>query len=63
MYNLLFTAYGGMWNVKEPGEICAGRKNTRLRLIIACVHSWNTQKQEGQSNVMQMKLPRGSYNT
>ncbi len=48
MYNLLFTAYGGMWNVKEPGEICAGRKNTRLRLIIACVHSWNTQKQEGQ---------------
>lgn len=37
-----------------------GEKNTRLRLIIARVYSWNTQKQEGQSNLMQMKLPRGA---
>uniref|UniRef100_A0A672TDP0 Adrenoceptor beta 3a n=1 Tax=Sinocyclocheilus grahami TaxID=75366 RepID=A0A672TDP0_SINGR len=35
-----------------------GGKNTRLRLIIARVYSWNTQKQVGQSNLMQMKLPR-----
>ncbi len=55
------TAYGGMWNSQV--KFVQGEKNTRLRLIIARVYSWNTQKQEGQSNLMQMKLPRGSYNT
>lgn len=43
-------------------SLCRG-KNTSLRLIIAHVYCWNTQKQVGQSNLMQMKLPRWSYNT
>lgn len=50
------------WNVKQPGEVCVGGGNTRFNLIITCVYSWNTQKQEGQLNLMKMKVPQ-SYNT
>lgn len=49
------------WNVKQPGEVCVGGRNTRFKLIITCVYSWNTQKQESQLNLMKMKVPLGSY--
>lgn len=51
------------WNVKQPGEVCVGGRNTRFELIITCVYSWNTQKQEGQLNLMKLKVPLGSYST